>query len=325
MARLARLYVPDQPQHVILRGIDHQPAFVDDEDYALFIECLKTASRDHRLAVHAYVLMPSAVQLLATPREESSLPKAMQAVGRRYVAHFNRRYGRRGTLWEGRYRATVIEADRYFMLGSRLVELSPVRERLVSSVDAYPWSSYRHHVGLALDPLITDHPLYWALGNTPFERQHAYKELCEQALDENAVNELQQATLKGWVLGSESWRDWAARQANRRVSPLPRGRPRKTRADDEQGSAGVPSPGAEAEGDASAAARPSGDVPSSEAGHSGKAGPGNEPSAQSVQAGRATTGLDAAATGTSGDGASARASEEGPTNGDSETDHPTST
>lgn len=324
MARLARLYVPDQPQHVILRGIDHQPAFVDDEDYALFVECLKMASRDHRLAIHAYVLMPSAVQLLATPREESSLPKAMQAVGRRYVAHFNRRYGRRGTLWEGRYRATVIEAERYFMLCSRLVELSPVRERLVSSVDAYPWSSYQHHVGLTLDSLITDHPLYWALGNTPFARQHVYKELCEQALDENAVNELQQATLKGWVLGSESWRDWAAQQANRRVSPLPRGRPRKTRDDDDQGPAGAQPAGTEAEGDASAAAPPPGDAPSSEAGRSGEAGSGNEPCAQRRQAGQATTGLGAAGTGAS-DGPPAQASGEGAANGGSEKDHPTST
>ena len=127
MARLARLYVPDQPQHVILRGLDQQPAFVDDQDYELFIDCLKAASRDHHLSIHAYALMPGAVQLLVTPTEESSLPKAMQAVGRRYVAHFNRRYARRGTLWEGRYRATVIEGERYFLLASRVVEMWPVR------------------------------------------------------------------------------------------------------------------------------------------------------------------------------------------------------
>ena len=127
MARLARLYVPDQPQHVILRGLDQQPAFVDDQDYELFIDCLKAASRDHHLSIHAYALMPGAVQLLVTPTEESSLPKAMQAVGRRYVAHFNRRYSRRGTLWEGRYRATVIEGERYFLLASRVVEMCPVR------------------------------------------------------------------------------------------------------------------------------------------------------------------------------------------------------
>ena len=127
MARLARLYVPDQPQHVILRGLDQQPAFVDDQDYELFIDCLKAASRDHHLSIHAYALMPGAVQLLVTPTEESSLPKAMQAVGRRYVAHFNRRYARRGTLWEGRYRATVIEGERYFLLASRVVGGPPAR------------------------------------------------------------------------------------------------------------------------------------------------------------------------------------------------------
>lgn len=229
MARLARLYVPDQPQHVILRGLDQQPAFVDEQDYELFIDCLKAAARDHHLAVHAWVLMPGAVQLLVTPSDESSLPKAMQAVGRRYVAHFNRRYARRGTLWEGRYRATVIEGERYFLLASRVVELAPVRNHLVAIPEDYRWSSYRHHIGLTVDSLITDHRLYWALGNTPFERQRAYRELCEQTLDERETSQLMQATLKGWVLGSDTYREWASRSANRRVSPLPRGRPRKVR------------------------------------------------------------------------------------------------
>lgn len=229
MARLARLYVPDQPQLVILRGLEQQPAFIDEQDYQLFIECLRTASRDHHLAIHAYALMPGAVHLLVTPRDEASLPKAMQAVGRRYVAHFNRRYARRGTLWEGRYRATVIEGQQYFLLASRVVELAPLRADLVAVPQDFRWSSYRHHIGTTLDGLITDHPLYWSLGNTPFERQHAYTELFDQPLDERETQRLLQATLKGWVLGSETYREWAGRAANRRVSPLPRGRPRKTR------------------------------------------------------------------------------------------------
>jgi putative transposase len=219
MARLARLYVPDQPQHVILRGLDQQPAFVDDQDYELFIDCLKAASRDHHLSIHAYALMPGAVQLLVTPTEESSLPKAMQAVGRRYVAHFNRRYSRRGTLWEGRYRATVIEGERYFLLASRVVEMCPVRGQLVSAPEDYRWSSYRHHIGLTLDSLITDHPLYWSLGNTPFERQRAYRELCEQPLDEREASQLQQATLKGWVLGSDSYREGGHARSGKRRRP----------------------------------------------------------------------------------------------------------
>jgi len=231
MARLARLYVPDQPQHVILRGLAQQSAFSDEADYALFIDTLRSAARDYHLAVHAYALMPDSVHLLVTPRDETSLPKTMQAVGRRYVAYFNRRHGRRGTLWEGRYRATVIEGERYFLACSRLIELSPVRHQLVAAPEQHRWSSFAHHIGLNLDPLVTDHPLYWALGNTPFERQRAYKELCEQPLDPRTIDELQQATLKGWVLGSESYRAWAAREANRRISPLQRGRPRKIKAE----------------------------------------------------------------------------------------------
>ena len=228
MARLARLYVPDQPQHVILRGLDQQPAFVDDRDYELFIDCLKAAARDHHLSVHAYVLLPRQVQLLVTPSDEASLPKAMQAVGRRYVAHFNRRYSRRGTLG----RPLSRDRDRrraLFPAREPRGRDGPVRAQLVATPEAYRWSSYRHHVGLTVDSLITDHPLYWALGNTPFDRQRAYKELCEQPLDERQADQLQQATLKGWVLGGENYREWAARTANRRVSPLPRGRPRKVR------------------------------------------------------------------------------------------------
>lgn len=283
MARLARLYVPDQPQHVILRGLDQQPAFVDDQDYELFIDCLKAAARDHHLAVHAWVLMPGAVQLLVTPSDESSLPKAMQAVGRRYVAHFNRRYARRGTLWEGRYRATVIEGERFFLLASRVVELAPVRSHLVTAPEDYRWSSYRHHIGLTVDSLITDHPLYWALGNTPFERQRAYRELCEQALDERETTQLMQATLKGWVLGSDTYRDWASRTANRRVSPLPRGRPRKVRE-----APGTPAAAPGAIGAAAAASAASTPAAGS-GGVAGQSGPHSPPHSGTTPAGSAST------------------------------------
>lgn len=227
MARLTRLYVPDQPQHIILRALSQQPAFVDEQDYQHYIDCLRDAARDNQLLVHAWTLMPGAVQLLASPATESSLPKTMQAVGRRYVAAFNRRHGRRGTLWEGRFRATVIDPNQYFLLASRLVELAPVHSNLVAAPGEYRWSSYQHHVGLLTDPLISDHPRYWGLGNTPFERQRAYRELCDQPHDEAEANRLIQATNKGWVFGSDSFRAMAAQSANRRISPLRRGRPRR--------------------------------------------------------------------------------------------------
>jgi putative transposase len=214
---------------VILRALAGQNAFAHEQDYMLFIDTLKSAAREHHVAVHAWALMPQCVQMLVTPSDEAGLSKVMQAVGRRYVAYFNRCHARQGTLWQGRFRATVIDARQYLLLAIRVVESAPVHHHLVAAPEDYRWSSYRHHIGLTVDSLVTDHALFWALGNTPFERQRAYRELCSEPLNERDVNALIQATLKGWVLGDDAYRDWAAQMANRRVSPLPRGRPRKIR------------------------------------------------------------------------------------------------
>ena len=229
MTRLARHYVPEQPQHVILQGLTG-PAFLDEGDYLYFLACLADAARVANLAVHAWVLMPDAVQFLVTPSYESSVAMAMQAVGRRYVEAFNRRHGRRGTVWRGGYRATVIEPNPYFLLASQVIDQAPVRNRLVAEPGNYPWSSYTHHVGRRVDSLTKDHPLYRALGNTPVERHEAYRDLGTQPLDECEVNNLMQSTLKGWVLGSAAYCEWAAQTANRRLMPLLlRDRPPKVR------------------------------------------------------------------------------------------------
>ena len=145
---------------------------------------------------------------------------AMQAVGRRYVETFNRRHGRRGAVWRGGYWATVIEPERYFLLASQVIDHAPVRNRLVAEPGNYPWSSYTHHIGLRVDSFIKDHPLYRMLGNTPFERHQAYRDLGAQPLDELEVNNLIQSTLKGRVLGSPAYCEWAAQTANRRLMPL---------------------------------------------------------------------------------------------------------
>jgi putative transposase len=219
MTRLARHYVPEQPQHVILQGLTG-PAFLDEGDYLYFLACLADAARVADLAVHAWVLMPEAAQFLVTPSYESSVAMAMQAVGRRYVETFNRRHGRRGTVWRGEYRATVIEPDRYCLLASRVIDHAPVRNRLVAEPGNYPWSSYTHHVGLRVDRFIKDHPLYRALGDTPLARHQAYRALGAQPLDESEVDHLIQSTLNGWVLGSAAYCEWAAQTANRRLMPL---------------------------------------------------------------------------------------------------------
>ncbi|WP_233859044.1 transposase [Paraburkholderia sp. HD33-4] len=229
MTRLARHYVPEQPQHVILQGLTG-PAFLDEGDYLYFLACLADAARVADLAVHAWVLMPEAVQFLVTPSYESSVAMAMQAVSRRYVETFNRRHGRRGAVWRGGYRATVIEPDRYFLLASQVIDHAPLRNRLVAEPGNYPWSSYAHHIGLRVDSFIKDHPLYRALGNTPFECHRAYRDLGGQPVDECEVSNLMQSTLEGWVLGSAAYCAWAAQTANRRLMPLLlRDRPSKVR------------------------------------------------------------------------------------------------
>jgi putative transposase len=229
MTRLARHYVPEQPQHVILQGFTG-PAFLDEGDYLYFLACLADAARVADLAVHAWVLMPEAVQFLVTPSYESSVAITLQAVGRRYVETFNRRHGRRGAVWRGGYRAAVIEPDRYFLLASQIIDQAPVRNRLVADPGSYRWSSYAHHIGLRVDSFIKDHPLYGALGNTPLERYRAYRDLGAHPADEREVDNLMQSTLEGWVLGSTAYCEWAAQTANRRLMPLLlRDRPQKER------------------------------------------------------------------------------------------------
>lgn len=227
MARLPRLFIPAQPQHVILRGNNKQPIFEDDDDRRMFLDRLREAARQHGLAIHAYCLMPNHLHLLATPANGRSLSVALQALGRYYVLYFNRRHGRSGTLWEGRYRATVIEAERYLLVCTRYIELNPVRAGLAERPESYAWSSCAHHVGLAVDALVTDHPLYWALGNTPFERQRAYQDSFAQPLPEADIKAIRDATQKGWLLGSDAYTARMAARANRRITPLTRGRPRR--------------------------------------------------------------------------------------------------
>lgn len=225
MARLPRLVVPHQAHHIIQRGTDRRVIFLDENDHLTFLRWLKEASKTFQVAIHAYVLMPNHLHLLATPVDETGLARMMQWLGRHYVPYFNYKYDRFGTLWQGRYRATVIDTERYFMACSRYIDLNPVRGGICSSPADFRWSSYAHHVGLLQDPLITDHALYWALSNTPFGREAAYRAMTEETISSEEVTELSNATLKGWALGSSKFKAKLEKQANRRVTPGKKGRP----------------------------------------------------------------------------------------------------
>jgi putative transposase len=224
MARLPRLVVPGQPHLVQQRGRDARPVFVDDADRLRYLQALRDAMRDSGVALHGYVLMDDHVHLLATPATAEGLGKAMQRVGRRYVNAFNARHGRRGSPWGGRFRAAPIEPEAYLLACLRHLEMNPVRHGLVALPEDYRWSSAAHHAGRRRDPLVHEHPMFWRLGNTPFEREatwRAFNQLPPDALQAQAIRE---AAAKGWALGGPAFLAAAARTTARRLTPLPRGR-----------------------------------------------------------------------------------------------------
>ena len=227
MVRTARIVVPRIPHHIVQHGNDKQLIFRDEEDYLKFYQWMREAARQFKVAIHAYILMGNHVHLLATPSETESLARMMQWLGRFYVPYFNRKYGRSGTLWQGRFRTSLIESERYFLSCSRYIELNPVRAGIVMQPGDYRWSSYAHHVGDRLDVLIADHPIYWALGNTPFDREAAYRQFMEESVSQAEIDELSQAIKKGWVLGSEQFMAQLEKTTNRRMRPAKRGRPPK--------------------------------------------------------------------------------------------------
>jgi putative transposase len=225
MARLPRYILPGQPQHVIHRGNNRQAVFGGDDDYRFYRDCLGEASKKHQCDIHAYVLMTNHVHLLVTPQAEAGIGKMMQSVGRRYVQYFNHTYQRTGTLWEGRYRATLVDAERYLLRCYRYIELNPVRAERVNHPRDYPWSSYRCHADGYADPLVVDHNLYLALHRNAEERRKAYRALFRSRLDEQTLGEIRDTLNKGWVLGSERFKGDIAALGQRRVQPLPKGRP----------------------------------------------------------------------------------------------------
>jgi putative transposase len=227
MARLPRLTIPHQTHHVIQFGVDRQHIFREPDDHYFFLNRLREAGKLYKVAIHAYVLMPDHIHLLATPDDSEGLARTMQWVGRYYVPYFNRKYARVGTLWQGRFKASVIDPAFYFMTCCRYIELNPVRAGLVHNSADYVWSSYAHHIGAKPDSLITDHSLYWALGNTPFEREAAYKKLTEQALTPEELHDIKESAHKGWVLGSLPFKTNLEKQLNRQIRPAKRGRPPK--------------------------------------------------------------------------------------------------
>lgn len=228
MARLPRYFVKNQAQHIIQRGNNREPIFANNEDYHFYLKCLQEAVKHNELSIHAYVLMTNHVHLLASPKTELSISKTLQSVGRRYVQYFNYMYNRTGTLWEGRYKATVINSDQYLLTCMRYIELNPIRADMAAHPRDYPWSSYPANADGKLNKLITQHGLYRQLGTDAAERQCAYRQLFRATIERSDLEAIRESINKGWVLGNERFRKRIERLSGRRSAPKPRGRPRKS-------------------------------------------------------------------------------------------------
>lgn len=197
------------------------------EDYRLYLSVLHEATVKHDCSIHAYVLMPNHVHLLITPRTSRAIPLVFQALGRRYVQTLNRKYERTGTLWEGRYRASLVDSEAYLLTCYRYIELNPVRAGLNSSPDRYPYSSYHCNAFGTHDPIVTPHPEYLALGEKPEARRAAYRELFSEVLQEPQLSTIRRCVNASQVLGSEKFKDSIELLLGHSVRPGKDGRPRK--------------------------------------------------------------------------------------------------
>jgi putative transposase len=217
MPRLLRIMSAGFPQHVIQRGNNRESCFFEEADYVTYLHWLERAACTYRVAIHAYVLMTNHVHLLATPGMEGGISRMMQYLGRHYVQYINKTYRRSGTLWERRFRASLVETECYLLTLYRYIERSPVQAGLVTAPEHYRWSSAKTHLAPDEPSFIVDHDVYLRLGDAPRTRAQAYGESIRKPLDEGVLSEIRIAAMRGIALGSDRFKDEVENQLGRRV------------------------------------------------------------------------------------------------------------
>ena len=228
MPRQPRLVVVGYPHHIILRGNNRSAVFYNDKDRRFFVNCLKEAKKKTKSKIYAYCFMTNHVHLLLEPSSSDGIGDMMQSLGRRYVRYINQTYKRIGTLWEGRFKSSLVSKDEYLLACARYIELNPLRAKMVSDPKDYPWSSFRFRAEGRPDGLLDEDPVYKGLGKTSAERQTRYKEWFKRGIPQGELSLIRDAVQKGGILGSGGFFDAVAKLAGRDVCLRPRGRPRKS-------------------------------------------------------------------------------------------------
>ena len=226
MARKSRFVIPGVPQHVIQRGNNREPCFFSETDYRSYLDVLHESASRNQCHVHAYVLMTNHVHLLVTPFADHSISHMMQDLGRKYVRYINHSYRRSGTLWEGRFKASLVDSDAYLLTCMRYIEMNPVRANMVNHPGEYHWSSYHANAQNNTDAVITSHPLYEKLGSTKAAQQHAYRELFRYRLDHTTLHDIRDALNQELVLGRDDFKENIELTTKRQTRPGLPGRPR---------------------------------------------------------------------------------------------------
>ena len=226
MPRKPRFNLIGIPQHVIQRGNNREPCFYAEQDYRRYLDDLREVAKKYHCRIHAYVLMTNHVHILVTPMMEYGISQMMQALGRRYVYYINKTYKRTGTLWEGRYKASLIDSDAYLLTCMRYIELNPIRANMVSHPGEYPWSSYAANAQNVVDTLIDHHPLYTELGPTDEIRKSAYRELFRHHIDNETLHDIRASLNHELVLGRSYFKEKIEKLTARQTHLGQPGRPR---------------------------------------------------------------------------------------------------
>jgi putative transposase len=227
MARLARIDVPEIPQHLIVRGNNRSTLFRDDGDRIIFLRYLDSALETCACDLHAYVLMSNHVHLLATGHRPGEVSELMQRVGRKFARVVNLRWGRTGTVFEGRFRSSLVDSESYLFTCMRYIELNPVRAGLVAAPSDYAWSSFGQNAGGDPHAPVAAHPLYRTLGTSPEERGRAYRGMVGEGLTDQELDRIRTSVQKCRALGSQTFCASVEAKLDRPVAPRPQGRPRK--------------------------------------------------------------------------------------------------
>lgn len=230
MPRRSRCQIAGVPMHIIQRGNDRTPCFHSDADRMLYLGVLREVCDLYECSVHAYVLMTNHVHLLATPEHSDSISLVMKHLGQRYVQYVNRRYARTGSLWEGRFRSSMVDSSEYFLMCQRYIELNPVRAGMVARPHEYRWSSHGANALGEPSDLIVPRAEYLSLGETDAERQREYRRSFEAELSEREIAGIRGAINGGFALGGPEFVESVETRLHRRAVKGKPGRPVKRRA-----------------------------------------------------------------------------------------------